>query len=274
MINTWLEKLFNTKKPVIGMVHLHAMPTDPKYDASKGLEDVIESAKKDIIALQDGGVDGLLFCNEFSIPYTKNIKPITVACFSSVVGQLKSIVKVPFGITCASSAECTYDIAVATGASFVRTHIHGATAGVYGINNNDPGEIERHRHYVGAANIPVLTAIVPEGTRQIAERPLQEVAKTLAFNVAPDGILVYSTNPGEAIDINQVEVVKSVCDIPVLASNGVKPETAVDILKVADGAIVGTGVKFEGKFYNQVDIERVKALMKNVNDYREELNEN
>ena len=54
----------------------------------------------------------------------------------------------------------------------------------------------------------------------------------------------------------------------------VKPETAVDILKVADGAIVGTGVKFDGKFYNQVDVERVKALMKNVNDYREELNEN
>ena len=272
-MNTWLEKLFNVNKPVIGMVHLHAMPTDPKYDVNKGLEEVITAAEKDIVALQEGGIDGLLFCNEFSIPYTKNVKPITVACYASIVGQLKKIIKVPFGITCASSAKCTYDIAVATKADFVRTHIHGATAGVYGINDIDPGDIERHRHYVGAQDIPVLTAIVPEGTRQIAERSLQEVAKTLAFNVAPDGILVYSTNPGEAIDIKQVEIVKSASKLPVLASNGVKPETVIDILKIADGCIVGTGVKIDGNFYNQVDINRVRALMKNVMDYRKELNE-
>ena len=28
----WTKKLFGTDKPVIGMMHLLAMPTDPKYD--------------------------------------------------------------------------------------------------------------------------------------------------------------------------------------------------------------------------------------------------
>ena len=29
----WLKETFGTDKPVIGMVHLHAMTTDPKYDS-------------------------------------------------------------------------------------------------------------------------------------------------------------------------------------------------------------------------------------------------
>lgn len=267
-MSNWLNTLFKVDKPVIGMVHLHAMPTDPKYNQNEGLQGVIEAAKKDIIALQDGDIDGLLFCNEFSIPYTKNISHLTAACYASVVGQLKSIINVPFGITCASSAKCTYDIAVATGANFVRTHIHGATAGTYGINNCDPGEIERHRCYVGAKDIPVFTAVIPEGTRQLAERPLKEVVKTLTFNIAPDGLLVYSTNPGASIDIEQVKTIKEVTDTPVLASNGVKPETVKEILNVADGCIVGTGVKVDGKFFNPVDPLRVKELMTNAKGMR------
>ena len=264
----WLKDVFKTEKPVIGMVHLHAMPTDPKYDEKAGVNGIITAAKKDIIALQEGGVDGLLFCNEFSIPYTKKVSGVVVATYSSIVGQLKSIIKVPFGITCSSSAKCTYDIAVAVGADFVRTHIHGATAGVYGINDCDPGDIERHRCYVGARNIPVLTAVIPEGTRQIAERSLKEVTKTLVFNINPDGLLIYSINPGSPVDVEQIKEVKEVTNTPVLASNGVKPQTVAEILKYADGCIVGTGVKYDGFFYNQVDAQKVKELMKNAKKAR------
>ena len=57
----WLKDVFGTDKPVIGMVHLHAMPTDPKYDAEGGIEKIVQKAKDDILALQEGGVDGLLF---------------------------------------------------------------------------------------------------------------------------------------------------------------------------------------------------------------------
>lgn len=264
----WLKEVFNTEKPVIGMVHLHAMPTDPKFEKDKGVEYVVECAKKDIVALQDGGVDGLLFCNEYAIPYTQNVRSVTVATYSYVIGRLKEIIKVPFGITCSSSPYLTYDIAVATGAAFARTHIHGATAGVYGVSSHDPGDIERHKYYIGGENLKVLTAIIPEGTEQLAKRSLKQVAKTLAFNVAPDGILVYSTNPGAAIDVDQVKEIKEVTDIPVLASNGVKPNTIKEILKYADGCIVGTGIKYDGDFYKQVDPQRVKELMKNAKEAR------
>lgn len=267
----WLKEVFGTNKPVIGMVHLYAMPTDPKYDEVGGIEKIVEKAKEDILALQEGGIDGLLFCNEYAIPYTSHIRTVTVATYARVIGELKSVMKVPFGITFCSSAYNTLDIAMATGASFVRCVYHGASAGVYGISDCDPGDVERHRHYIGAKDIKTLTAIISEGDEQIAPRPIKEVAKTLSFNVGPDGILVYSTTPGSAIDVNKVKEIKSVTETPVLASNGVKPETVAEILSVTDGCIVGTGIKYDGNFYNPVDVERVKSLMAKAKEFRQDL---
>ena len=74
-------------------------------------------------------------------------------------------------------------------------------------------------------------------------------------------MLVNSTTPGSSIDVEQVSTIKEVTDTPVFASNGVKAETVEEILSVADGAIVATSVKYDGKFFNAVDPERVKALM-------------
>lgn len=97
---------------------------------------------------------------------------------------------------------------------------------------------------------------------------LKEVAKTLAFNLNPDTILVYSTTPGSSIDVEQVCTIKEVTDTPVFASNGVKAETVEEILSAADGAVVATSVKYDGKFYNAVDVERVKALMEKARAVR------
>ena len=260
----WLKDLFKVEKPVIGMVHLQAMPTDPKYDIEGGIAKIVDMARKDLVALQDGGVDGILFCNEFSIPYTRKVNGTIIATFSEVVGELKQDLKLPFGITCASSPKATFDIAAATDADFVRTHYHGANAGVSGINDYDPGDIERYRFYTGCSKVKVLTAVIQEGTKQIAERPLKEVVKTLTFNINPDGLLIYSSTPGSSIDVEQVKTVKEITHTPVLASNGVKPETVKEILKYADGCVVGTGIKFDGDFYKGVDVNRVKLLMKNA----------
>ncbi len=266
----WTKEVFGVEKPVIGMMHLKAFPTDPKYDQEGGVKAIVEAAKADLIALQDGGVDGLLFCNEYSIPYTKSVNRVVVAAFSDVIGELKSMIKLPFGVTCAADWKATFDIAAATGASFVRAHYHGANVGVYGINDYDPGDVERHRYYVGCGKTKVLTAVLQEGTRQIADRPLEDVIRTLTFNVNPDGLLIYSSTPGSSIDLDLVNTVKKVTSAPVLASNGVKPDTVAEILKYADGCIVGTGIKYDGNFYNQVDPDRVKELMRNAKKQRGE----
>ena len=161
-----------------------------------------------------------------------------------------------------------FDLAAAVEADFLRGGLHGAHAGVYGASSVDPGAVERHRYAVGCGNVKTMTAVIPEGTRQIAERSIEEVVKTLTFNLNPDTLLIYSNRPGSSIDTSLVERVKAVTDTPVFASNGVKVETVKDILKVCDGAVVATGIKYDGKFFNPVDPQRVKDLMKNAREAR------
>ena len=64
----WTEELFGVQKPIIAMCHLWPMPGDPYYDKNTGMGEVIKMARKDLHALQEGGVDAVIFSNEFSMP--------------------------------------------------------------------------------------------------------------------------------------------------------------------------------------------------------------
>jgi predicted TIM-barrel enzyme len=56
---------------------------------------------------------------------------------------------------------------------------------------------------------------------------------------------------------------------PVLANTGVKVETVRATLAVADGVIVGTGLKHDGYTWNPVDPVRVRRFMEEVKVARE-----
>ena len=82
---SFLLELFGTEKPIIGLVHIQPLPGDPFY-RGEGMDAVIQRAKADLQALQDGGVDGVLFTNEFSMPYEKHVSPVTLAAMGMVIG--------------------------------------------------------------------------------------------------------------------------------------------------------------------------------------------
>ena len=266
----WMKKVFSTDKPVIGMMHLMAMPTDPKYDREGGIQKVIDRARKDLHALQNGGIDGILFCNEFSIPYVQEVRTVTVATMARIIGELKSEIKVPFGVDVAMDPYKVFDLAAATGASFVRETLSGAYSGDYGITNYAQGEIERHRIDVGCENVYTLATLVPEGAKSIAERPIEEIAKSVSFSIAPSALLVYGVTAGQPIDDSMITRAKSATDTPVFASNGVKDTTIAQTLSVADGCVVGTWLKEDGSFYNAVDEKRVAKLMQLAKEFRKD----
>ena len=64
---SWLKEVIGTEKAIIAMCHMQAMPGDPYYDKEKGMKMVVEKAKQDLEALQEGGVDAVMFSNEFSL---------------------------------------------------------------------------------------------------------------------------------------------------------------------------------------------------------------
>ena len=120
----WLRDMFGVCKPVIGMCHLKALPGDPAYDCDSGLGAVAEDARMNLRALQEGGVDAVMFSNEFSLPYLTKVDAVTVAAMARVIAELYDQIEIPFGVNVLWDPYASLDLAVATDALFVRGDIY------------------------------------------------------------------------------------------------------------------------------------------------------
>ena len=98
MTTTWLDEVFGVRKPVIAMLHLSALPGDPGYDTAGGIAAVVDRARAELDALQTGGVDGVMISNEFSLPYLTKTEPITAITMARIIGELLSVLFVPYGV--------------------------------------------------------------------------------------------------------------------------------------------------------------------------------
>ena len=172
------------------MCHLQPMPGDPHYHQERGMEHVVECARKDLHALQDGGVDGIMFSNEFSLPYLTKVEPITIAAMGYVIGSLRSEITVPYGVNCLWDPIASLDLCVSVGGTFIREIISGVYASDFGLWNTNVGETVRHQMAIGGKDIRLLYNIVPEAARYLADRPIEEIARSTEFNNRPDAICV------------------------------------------------------------------------------------
>lgn len=264
----WTKDLFKTEKPIIAMLHLLPMVTDPKYKKEYTVEKVVERARRELHALQNGGVDGFIFINEFSIPYLYDVKPVTLATMARVIGELKSEIKIPFGVHVAQDPFKTFDLAAAVGADFVRETFFGAYTGDYGLANVHVGELERHRYEIGCENVRTLSTFIPEGGMPLDHRSYKQIMTSIHHNWHPDALLVFGDKAGGTIDNSILKELKQYTDTPIFASNGVNVNTVEEILSISDGAVVGTTFKKDGEFLNEVEEARVKEFMDKVKAFR------
>ncbi|MBW4081182.1 BtpA/SgcQ family protein [Paenibacillus sp. S150] len=266
---TWLKEVIGTEKAIIAMCHLNALPGDPGFNPEKGMEDVVEWAKKDLMALQDGGVDAVMFSNEFSLPYLTDVKTETVAAMARIIGELMPMIRVPFGVNVLWDARKSLDLAAATGAKFVREIFSGVYASDFGLWNTNVGETIRHQHRIGASGVKLLYNIVPEAAQYLAHREVSSIARTTVFNNRPDALCVSGLTAGAPTDSQTLRLVKdAVPGTVVLANTGMRLDSVETQLSVADGAVVGTTFKYEGIFENHVDVQRVAAFMNKVKQFR------
>ena len=269
MIMSWLKETIGTEKPIIAMCHLQAMPGDPYYDREKGMKWVIEKAKEDLEALQEGGVDAVMFSNEFSLPYLTKVRTETVAAMARIIGQLQPYISIPYGVNCLWDPIASLDLAVAVDARFVREIFTGVYASDFGLWNTNCGEVVRHQRAIGAENVKLLFNIVPEAAKYLADRDIESIAKSPVFNCRPDALCVSGATAGSATDPEVLRRAKGAAgDTVVFANTGCRVDTIEKLLSIADGAVVGTTFKYDGKFENQTDVKRVREFMDKVKSFR------
>jgi len=230
---------------------------------------VVRAARRDLSSLQEGGVDGVMFSNEFSLPYLTKVHTETVAAMARVIGELLPEIGVPFGVNVLWDPVASLDLAAAVGARFIREIFTGVYASDFGLWNTNVGETIRHQYDLGAQDVKLLFNIVPEAATYLAGRDITAIARSTVFNNHPDALCVSGLIAGDCTDEQILSTVKqAVPDTPVFANTGVNVNNVEAQLSIADGAIVATTFKENGIFENPVDPARVADFMQVVKEFR------
>lgn len=262
---TRFERALGTARPVIGMVHLGALPGAPLYDAGVGMDGILQAARADLQALQAAGFDAVMFGNENDRPYELSVDTASTAAMAAVIGALKSEIIVPFGVNVLWDPMASVALGAATGASFVREIFTGTYASDMGVWSPDAGKAMRYRNTLARDDMAMLFNVSAEFAHSLDARPLPDRARSAVFSSVPDAVLVSGQITGEAAEMSDLQAVKTVLpDTPVLANTGVKHATVADVLAVADGCIVGSSLKVDGDTWNPVDPERAADFMARV----------
>lgn len=249
------------RKTIVGMVHLKPLPGSPRFGGS--MQSVIDAACADARSLDSGGVDAIMIENFGDIPFFKdNVPAVTVAGLTSAACAVRAVTAKPLGINCLrNDGLSALSIACAAGAAFVRINVLcGARVADQGIIEGRAAEVARLRATLGT-EIKLYADVDVKHSVPLAPRSIeQEVWDTLQRGLA-DALIVSGSGTGKPADLEQLRVVKWAAGIaPVFVGSGVDTATIVDLLSVADGVIVGTSLKRDGRVDQPVDPDRVRAL--------------
>lgn len=256
------ERLWPAGPTLIGMVHLLPLPGAPGWGGS--MDEVLAGALADARALAAGGMDAVLVENYLDVPFLRQrVAPETVAAMARVVSAVVGESRVPVGVNVLrNDARAALGIATACGARFIRVNVHTGTMWT------DQGRIEgraadtlRTRAALDA-HVAILADVhVKHGTPPPGES-LESAAADAWHRGLADALVVSGSATGEATSLEDVRRVRAVVpEAVILVGSGVTPDSAAELLKVADGVIVGTALTREGRAGTGVAPERVRYFV-------------
>ena len=250
--------LFGAPRPIIGVIHLPALPGS---SASPGLGEVLKRALTDLAALEGGGVHGVLVSNDGDEPRRMKAGAETISALTRVAHEIvhaSNGVKVGVQVLL-NDPDASVAVAHMAGAAFIRTDffVDPMQRPEYGAIEIATKRLVEYRASLGARDVLILADVQVKYAQMIDPRPLAESAAEAA-ECAADAIVVTGSVTGEAPVWTSVREAKQGAGrCPVLVGSGLDLSDAADLLRTADGAIVGTSLK-TGAY---VDAGKVRALM-------------
>ena len=260
-----LEAIFGVQKPLIGNIHCLPLPGTPKY-ANESISETIERAVQDAENYAKGGMDGLLVENHGDIPFLPphEIGQEIIAAMSVIAKAVSEQVGLPFGINLlANSAIGALAIAKATGARFIRVNQWvNAYVSNEGLLEGESARALRYRKSIGAEDVAIFADVhVKHGAHAIvADRSVDELARDVEFYEA-DIAIATGNRTGDSVPDEEISSIRRGTQLPVIAGSGVTVGNVQHILSLTDGAIVGSSLKREGVWWNEVALDRVQALV-------------
>ncbi|KAK3085945.1 hypothetical protein FSP39_011147 [Pinctada imbricata] len=123
------------------------------------------------------------------------------------------------------------------------------------------GEVLRYRKSLDADDIMIFTDIKKKHSAHTvtSDVSISETASAAEFFLS-DGVIVTGSSTGKAADIQDLKDVQNSVSIPVLIGSGVTSMN-FDLYKSANGVIVGSHFKENGKWTNKIDRGRIEEFI-------------
>lgn len=266
-----IEELFATRKPLVGVIHVGALPGTPR--SRSGVDELTETAVREAAAYREGGVDALMIENMHDVPYLRgSVGPEVVAALAVVGRAVKSESGLPTGVQILAGANLeAVAVAHAAGLDYVRVEAYTfAHVADEGIIESSAAELLRFRRKIGAERVRVWADVKKKHASHAitSDVSLGETAAAVEFMLG-DAVIVTGNSTGEPPRAEDVREAKSHCRLPVLLGSGVTPENVSEFYDTADGFIVGSYFKEGGLWSNTVERTRVERLANALLSLRE-----
>ena len=250
-------------KPVIGMIHVGALPGTPRSALS--VREIVETARAEARLYHDAGINCLMLENMHDVPYTRGgVGPEIVAAMTMAAQAVRAEVDLPIGLQMLAAADVeAVAVAHAAGLNFVRTECFAfAHVADEGIMESNAAKLLRYRRAIGATAVQVWADIKKKHSSHAwtADLSLGDVAEAAEF-MGAETLIVTGASTGRAPTPADVEEARSRCQLPVFVGSGVTLENVDRFLAVSDGVIIGSHFKGDGHWANGVEAARVRAFM-------------
>jgi len=258
---TMFSERFGTRRVLIGMVHVGALPGTPS--ASQTVEALIHTALTEARIYREAGFTALAIENMHDRPYLKGgVGPEITAAMTAIAREVKRDTGLLLGVQVLAAANReALAVAHASGADFVRVegfvYAHVADEGVI---ESSAGELLRYRRTIGAERVLIFADVKKKHSAHAitADVSIVETARAAELFLA-DGVVVSGAATGEPASPEEVRDVAHASRIPVLVGSGLTPANLPQFSR-AQGFIVGSSVKEGGIWHNRLDPDAVRAV--------------
>lgn len=228
-----LEKLFGTKKPIIGMIHL----------AGQWGQGKIDRALMEAQIYDEEGFSGIIVENLHGSfgDLTRTLEAMSNERYKSIIIGVNHLTN-PLMAAFSSSTH---------GGKFIQ---------INSIQGNGFGaSVDKFNQFIFGG---VGFKYQPKGNNLLGYELRQGMERC-------DAIVINGYGAGIETSIPKlIEYKKMLEDFPLIIGGGLTSENAYEQLKVADGAIVGRCLKPDGNTWNMIDRDLVRGLMDSVGKAR------
>jgi len=258
-----MNPLFIRGKPVVGVIHVGALPGTPR--STKSVTELVDAARHEAKLYRENGVDAVYIENMHDVPYLRGeVGPEIVAAMVLIGHEVKIECGLPVGIQILAGANIeAMAVANAAGLDFIRAEGYAyAHVADEGFIQSSAANLLRYRRNIGAEAVQVWTDVKKKHSAHAitADVSLGETAETVEF-MGADCVIVTGGATGKAPSVSDVVEAKAHCNLPVVLGSGINKQNVREFYPHADGFIVGSSFKVDGHWANAMDPARVAEFV-------------